>query len=336
MAAENKNWKESDRLFLKGEIPLDTPLSVGISVSTKCNFKCKYCMHSLPETQVSGNYFTKELMDMDFFLEIVEQLSAFPKRIKKIDLYGTGEPLLNPNLPEMVSVLKQRQICNDVDFITNGFLFTPRLSQKIVDAGADHIRISLQGLSSEMYKETCGVKIDFEKFVSQIKFLYENKKQAKIMLKIMSNCLTKQEQEAGLLYKIFGDIADTIAIENVLPLYGDVDYNEYVFSGDGKEQSRFGEQVEERDVCPIAFYRMIILPNGYVTPCCDPLKAIYWGNMHDKSLTDIWNGRERVDFLKRLLRKERRDFEPCKSCFVPKDISDVRDNLDDCTPDILE
>jgi len=62
-----------------------------------------------------------------------------------------------------------------VEIITNGLLLTPETSRKLIDAGITNINISVQGVSKERYKETCGVEIDFDEYVKNLSYLYSIK-----------------------------------------------------------------------------------------------------------------------------------------------------------------
>jgi len=59
----------------------------------------------------------------------------------------------------MVKLAVEAKIADRVEIITNGLLLTPETSRKLIDAGITNINISVQGVSKERYKETCGVEL---------------------------------------------------------------------------------------------------------------------------------------------------------------------------------
>ena len=73
------------RSILADVIPLQTPYVVTIYLGDVCNFKCKYCEHSL-----GGDVYTQEkhmipaFMTWELFQKVVDQLKKFPKPIKKV------------------------------------------------------------------------------------------------------------------------------------------------------------------------------------------------------------------------------------------------------------
>ena len=95
--AEFRQWRETDRVYLKDVVPLDTPYNVAIEISSFCNLRCVYCAHSIKHGQYEGNM-TDELID-----KILYDLREFPKKIKKVNLFGFGESLCHPKFPEIVS-----------------------------------------------------------------------------------------------------------------------------------------------------------------------------------------------------------------------------------------
>ena len=91
-------------------LPLDTPMSFGVSPSQACNIKCEYCLHSLSNEELNKRNFVQKNMTWDTFIKAVEMLKDFPERIKSISLSGQGEPLCNPLFPDMVSFVKKREL----------------------------------------------------------------------------------------------------------------------------------------------------------------------------------------------------------------------------------
>ena len=61
--------------------------------------------------------------------------------------------------------------CCDIRIHTSGELLTPEVNRELVDCGINLIWISLEGLSSEGYKQICEAKIDFDQLVDSIQDL---------------------------------------------------------------------------------------------------------------------------------------------------------------------
>jgi MoaA/NifB/PqqE/SkfB family radical SAM enzyme len=66
-------------------------------------------------------------------------------------LGGLGEPLMHPQLPDMIA--RAKALGSRVELITNGTLLTERLSHQLVAAGLDMLWVSLDGASPESYAD---------------------------------------------------------------------------------------------------------------------------------------------------------------------------------------
>ena len=101
----------------------------------------------------------------------------------------------------------------------------------MISSGVDEIRISLQGLDANKYKEVCGVEIDFDKFVANLTYLYEHRRQCKIYMKIADVALPDVDNRADL-QRIFGNISDGLYVEHILPIFDEINYSklgEYIY-----------------------------------------------------------------------------------------------------------
>ncbi|MCR5502234.1 MAG: radical SAM protein [Lachnospiraceae bacterium] len=332
--AEYRQWREEKRTYLKDVVPLETPYNVKVEVSSLCNAKCVYCAHSKPNHGVwEGN------MSMGLFEKVINDLKQFPEKPKQMETYMFGEPLCNPLLPKMISLAKSEDVVDRITFTTNGLLLTPERVDALMETeGIDIIRISLQGLDAQTYYTTCGVKIDFERFLSNLKYLYDHKGKCSIRMKIADLALEGVENGKEKFESLFGDKADSIFIEHILPLYGDVDYD--------KIDERIKDTVMNgrenvatyciHKVCHRPFFRVRVAANGLVTSaCCDTPHDIIYGDITTERLYDIWNGEKHRAFLKMQLEGKRFMHPSCKECVAANDITTEADLLDPWAEEIL-
>src|SRR5689334_613554 len=121
------------------------PRSIYIEPTSRCNELCQQC----PRTLLSR----EDDRDLSFenFRTIVDQ---FPV-LDRVVLHGLGEPLLNKELPHMISYLKARGTY--VLFNSNGILLNERRGQALIDAGLDEYCLSMDGATREMYARVRGV-----------------------------------------------------------------------------------------------------------------------------------------------------------------------------------
>ncbi len=165
--------------------------------------------------------------------------------------------------------------------------------------------------------------------ISIVSYLNEIKGDCLLYVKIIDVALTPEDKAVDRMNQFFGNICDRYSVEMLLPLFSDINY-----SGMADKnvidvgRTRYGQVYRPRQICHFQFYRLIILTDGRVTACCDPLNAIYWGNIHECSLFDMWNGPARYNFLKLQLEKKGLNHYLCRDCYMPNDVYSDSDDLE--------
>ena len=286
--AEIKYWREEKRTMLKDVVPLDTPYNISIEASSLCNFRCVYCAHSDPNHGVyEGN------MSWELFERVIRDIKEFPQKIKLIETFCFGEPLCNPRLADMIATIRHENIADKINFTTNGALFTPKRIDEILAAGVDTIRISLQGLDEEGYRKICGANIKFVDFLANLRYLYNNRGKCKVRMKIANIAIRDIPDGEKKFEEMFGDMADSIFVEHILPIYDCVDYDKVDKSIKDNAINGRGnvKQTEMHKVCHRPFYRLRVAADGKVTAfCCDSPNDFVYGNIYENNLKSIWGG----------------------------------------------
>lgn len=328
MRAVNKNIVSETRNKLEEVIPLTTPYTVAIDPSNLCNFKCNFCAI---QSKTEKMNFKKQLMNRNLFFKIIDDLAEFPERLKVLRINGQGEPLLNPDLPDMIRYAKDRDVAEFVEIITNGSRLNSKLNKQLIDSGIDRIRISIEALDAEGYYRIAGTRIDFESFLNNIKHLHEISRNCEIYCKIV-DIAVPTESAKQRFYDLFGDICDRIFIDNVIPLWSDFEeIKENMVVG---ERGVHGQKVQEVKVCPYPFYSLIVNSDGEVTVCCaDWKRKLVVGDLRKQSMKEIWNSRELYEFWTRQLEGKKNTYEMCKKCLLP--VYDCNDNIDPYANTIL-
>lgn len=330
--AEIKPNYDTKRKKLAEVIPLAAPFTVYIEQTKYCNFKCFYCIHSTRD-EADGEFralgHRMQHMDEVFFEKIIRELKEFPQDgIKRIVFSGLGEPLMNPRLPEYVRMVVEAGIAGRVEIITNGLLLTPEKSRALVAAGITNINISVQGLDAAGYEETCGIRIDFERYLENLKYLYEHKGNVQIYIKAIDATLGTKENEEKF-FEIFSPFADRIYIEHLVVMQQQMDGLREIVDG---TKNFYGEELDvNRKVCAQSFYFMQIGCEGDIFPCPVPGlgKNLSMGNAKEHTLTEIWNGSRRRGFLRKMLKKEKDQIPDCATCTCFNAINNPMEQLDD-------
>ncbi len=123
-----------------------------ISVMDRCNFRCPYCM---PRETFHEHYRFLKSSERLSFEEITRLTRLFVDvGVKKVRLTG-GEPLLRPNLPELVGELTAIEGVQDVALTTNAVLLAQHAAQLKAN-GLQRITVSLDSLDPDIFKQMSG------------------------------------------------------------------------------------------------------------------------------------------------------------------------------------
>ena len=114
-----------------------------ISVTDKCNLRCRYCM---PEAGVCKKNHA-DMMTEDEIIQAVE--AAAELGITKVRLTG-GEPLVKKNIVSICRRTAQVEGIQEVCLTTNGVLL-PQLAKPLREAGVSRLNLSLDTLKPEKY-----------------------------------------------------------------------------------------------------------------------------------------------------------------------------------------
>ncbi|HNX29837.1 MAG TPA: GTP 3',8-cyclase MoaA [Syntrophomonadaceae bacterium] len=116
-----------------------------ISVTDRCNLRCRYCM---PEEGIDDKLSHQNILSLEDYARIVR--TSTRAGIRKVRLTG-GEPLVRKNLVQLVRYISETPWIDDIAITTNGILF-PGLAQQLKEAGLNRINISLDSLKEERFK----------------------------------------------------------------------------------------------------------------------------------------------------------------------------------------
>ena len=116
---------------------------VRIAVTSRCNLRCSYCMSEAHQESTDAH----SLLSKQEIMTIIKVLATLG--VTKLRFTG-GEPLLRPDIVELVREAKKIPGIKTVNLTTNGLLLDSFLPA-LVDAGLDAINFSLDTLDRERY-----------------------------------------------------------------------------------------------------------------------------------------------------------------------------------------
>lgn len=325
----------NERLVLADRVPMDKPLVIRISPCCVCNFRCEYCTQSISEMRLAYlKMGIKGMLDYQLFKRIIDEISNSFGFVKKIVLVGMGEPLLNPQIAEMVAYISEKHAAPQTEIITNGVYLSHEMSKQLIDAKLSCLRISVNGLSDEDYLKHCGISVNFSQFVDQIRYFYESKGHLQLYIKIM-NYMVEDPKKKELFFKLFGPISDFTNVEFLRRVDENIDVEAITGNSEMLNYTQLGTERIQTAICPDPYYTLQFDENGRVFPCCQKLysmNGIVLGNIQDSSLHDIWTQKSYM-FQRRMLDGVQ-GIPVCKDCLgmqthvYPEDVlDDSRDKL---------
>ena len=119
--------------------------SVRVSVTDKCNFRCRYCMPAEGLEWLERD----ELLSFEEIERLVRVLASMG--VDEVRLTG-GEPLVRRDLPVLVRMLAGTPGVRDLSLTTNGVLLD-RFAGPLVEAGLRRLNVSLDSLSHVRFAE---------------------------------------------------------------------------------------------------------------------------------------------------------------------------------------
>jgi cyclic pyranopterin phosphate synthase len=123
-----------------------------ISVMDRCNFRCPYCM---PRETFHEHYQFLKPTERLSFEEITRLAHLFVEMgVSKLRLTG-GEPLLRPNLTELIAELGAINGVQDVALTTNGVLLE-KYATELKASGLNRITVSLDSLDPAIFTQLSG------------------------------------------------------------------------------------------------------------------------------------------------------------------------------------
>lgn len=149
-----------------------------ISITDKCNLRCKYCM---PEYGVDFVEHA-EILSLEEIYRIVRITE--PLGIKKLRFTG-GEPLVRKNLVKLIADVNSLKGIEDIAITTNGVLLKENINS-LKSAGLKRVNISLDTLDREIFKNITG----YDGFVSVLEAVDEAYLSG---MKVKINCVPCRE-----------------------------------------------------------------------------------------------------------------------------------------------
>jgi len=298
--------------YFKGKPQLT---NLHIEITSKCNERCIHCY--IPHD------YKVSYIEPDLFYDVLKQCKNM--RLLHLTLSG-GEPMLHKNFCDFL------RKCKEYDFSVNVLSNLTLLDDEIIKEMKVNpllgVQVSLYSMNYHIHDEITQMKGSYEKTKNAILKLIENDIPLKIscpILKQNKNCYEDVIKWAKVNKIQVGDDYGIIARYNhtTQNLSCRLSINEIkeVINDKVANDSKYLEQLEmaaekkknitSNDfVCSVCHSSICIADNGNVYPCAGWQDYIV-GNVKEKSLEEIWDNSENVQYLRGLRKK---DFPKCIQC----------------------
>lgn len=279
-------------------IKAKVPPSLQIEPTNFCNVRCVSC-------SVIRSRRDKGYMNFSLFKKIIDDAAA--NNIRRIHLYLHGEPMLHPQIIDMIKYIKENNI--GFHLTTNGMLFDEKISNAILHSGvnsADHIIFSILGYSKKMHELTMkGVK--HERVLDNISTFMKLRK--------MNNT------NGPVIETIFYAMDENVHEKNKFGKYwqGKVDHVrmvDWISESFAKYKTESEKLLPERNrTCSNIWERLTVYWNGDVTLCCEDVDGdVIIGNLNNQNIKEVWNSPKLINIKKLHLSKEFAKIPICFRC----------------------
>ena len=254
----------------------DFPSIVMLDTTSRCNLTCTHCPNSAmsKEADFLGD------MSNELIYKILDEIAAeAPGTLTR--LFDSGEPLLRKDLHEHVRYAKRRGI-QIVSITTNGTMLVEKRRKELIEAGMDHIEVSLDAATAETYLKIRQSPLYDRVVKNTLSYIKESKAyNAETRLTVSFVLQTDNRHEEEAFKKFWDGKADKVYIREFHTHNNLVD-DHGLFKNHGNP---------DRHPCPFLWDRLIIGHNGDVRFCEFDWKGDHAiGNIRSQTVKEIWHG----------------------------------------------
>ncbi len=303
------------------------PLSLDLELAAICDLACPYCFR---QTYVTPD----KVMPKELAFKLIDQASDIG--IPSIKFNWRGEPLLHPNIHEIIKYAKDKGILDTI-INTNATRLDKVMAKKLIDSGLDQIIYSFDGGTKETYEKNRIGRFSDNKFDDVYKNIrnFDLVKQSlsspfpwtKIQMILTPDTYSEQENFIDL----FSDCVDEVVVNQYtergqsIDLLSQKDKEKYDIKIKNLELSdnvpfmklSNGEikVSKKRLPCEQPFQRIMVTYDGRVSMCCYDWGSMYTiGYVSDKCFKDINYDKYSIE---ESIKKEKKAFKDMSRAVMP-------------------
>jgi MoaA/NifB/PqqE/SkfB family radical SAM enzyme len=316
---KTSNRRMNTEELWEGKALLDSyPPQLRIDLETRCNLipRCAYCHWDQ----------TKSMEEQSLLysaLDTISRLDMFLDHAEQVVDCGYGEPLLNPDLPQILDVLNRRRI--RLEMTSNGVLLTPDIRRVLLGrqltlyvsidsatglgyrryrhASLDKILNNLRSLCTEK-RNYGGLPRVIVSFIAMSSNLEEFEQFLERMVAIGADAIKIRSLYCDPGFEVISDGASSRKFDYSRELLDAATLAEFLDKAKSLARNEgiplvcehdFCRDLESADgpLCTEPWQTFYLLHRG-IMPCCFSKSPLFtWGELRDKSLAqfreDVWN-----------------------------------------------
>ena len=293
---------------------IPAPKSVKIELTSRCNFSCGFCSHR-KNLKKYGD------MDFDFYKRVVKEM--YDAGVTEIGVFYIGESLMLPWLDEAIRYTKQIGMPY-VFCTTNGSLASPEKVKKLMDAGLDSLKFSLNNADKWQFRQVTGMAPSvFDLIVKNIKSAWEVREKGGYKTKLYASSIKYSGDQEKAMQLVVDEVKPFLDEHYWLPLlsFGDqaVD-GEQELGMDKAVRGNPGRADNMRPPLPCwaVFKEGHLTHDGKLSACCfDNSNSWIMADLNEVSFMDGWNSAKFQELRKAHLSGDVHG-TPCSGCIHGK------------------
>lgn len=296
---KNTKIEHTEKIYGIRPEALEFPMMVVLSFTYVCNAKCSSCPYT--NSEIRSDYKDRPFMNKDTFKIIADQCGEHGAWVR---ISGGGEPMLHPQAVELFEYAKSAGA--KVGLITNGSRFTEESSRRLLNANVDMIEFSVDASDDGTYSRV-RKGLEWEMLVKNVKRMVELRNQLKSATKIIASGVNQEGVDIEAVASFWEPIVDNFQKRKYLT-WG---INDPSKSADPTPYLPPEDQIP----CPFIFERLNIDSRGKVMVCGFDIAAVTdMGNVHEKSIREIWQGDGFEYYRQKHLSGKGDDIDLCRNC----------------------
>jgi radical SAM protein with 4Fe4S-binding SPASM domain len=269
------------------------PIEITLESTAKCNLYCPMCPRHIYS-------FDNENMDLELYKKIVQDCKDY---VEFIWPYGIGEPMIHPNIFEMIRITRDAGIRTGMS--TNATLLDDARADMLLDSGLDYVILAFDGATKETY-EKYRTGATFEKTRENILKLLSKKLARKSpMYIVLQMVLLKDNAHEIQAYRKLWSI----------PGVDEVRFKRDEIQIEGSKIPDVEFKTQRRNPCHLLWRGpLYVRYDGLAYPCCYMYNEAPVGDLRKQSVMEVWNSEAMIKLREAHIKRDLSAYPVCETC----------------------